>query len=130
MTDNVKQAAGENHEILLVDDDVTSLDIICFLFEGKGYSVKRCANGEDALKIVEASAPALLMIDLMMPGLDGFETIKRLRSSGYTMPIVAFTAVDDDEAHRRVLDVGGDKVLTKPCPPEKLLAVVQQFMKI
>ncbi|MDD2943479.1 MAG: response regulator [bacterium] len=130
MTETAKVAAGENREILLVDDDVTSLDIICFLFEGKGYSVRRCASGEDALKIVEASAPALLIIDLMMPGLDGFETIKLLRSSGYLRPIIAFTAVDDDEAHRRVLDVGGDKVLTKPCAPEKLLTVVQQYMKI
>ncbi len=115
-------------KVLLVDDDITSLDIISYLVENRGYSVERSAEGHKAIEEVQSNPPDVLVVDLLMPGIDGIETVTRIRELGFTMPIVAFTAVDDLELHDRARQAGCDEVLTKPCRPDKLIATIEQLL--
>lgn len=114
--------------ILLIDDDITSLDIVSFLFEQKGYNVQRCADGFMALKYLEKDDCDCMVVDLMMPGINGVETVRRVRGTGLTVPIIAFTAVDDPVLHDQAINAGCNKVLTKPCRPEKLVEEIGKFL--
>lgn len=114
--------------ILVIDDDITSLDIVAFLFERRGYRVERCADGRTAIDEVRRSEPDLLIVDLLMPELNGAETVKRIRELGFVMPIIAFTAVDDPDLHAEAVAAGCNEVLTKPCRPEKLVQHIEKFL--
>jgi CheY-like chemotaxis protein len=117
-----------NRKILIIDDDVTALDIVDFLFEDKGYEVVRRADGLSALECVEEVAPDVVLIDLMMPRMNGQECIREIRSKGIAVPIIAFTALDDPEIHQEAIDAGGDLVLTKPCKPTALFNHVETLV--
>ena len=115
--------------ILVVDDDITSLDIVSYLFEERGYIVDRCADGVSAIEYVKTKSPDLFIVDLMMPKINGVDTVKRIRALGLVnIPIVAFTAVDDPVVHKEALDAGCNEVLTKPCPSEKLVRVITRYL--
>lgn len=117
--------------ILIIDDDITSLDIISYFFEEKGYQVDRCADGHAAIEYVKKTTPDLLLVDLLMPQINGVETVKRVRSLGLeSVPIIAFTAVDDPELHREAMEAGCNEVLTKPCPTDKLLKHIQKYLEL
>ena len=120
---------SENTKILIIDDDVTALDIVDFLFEDKGYDVVRRADGQSAIDCVDEVNPKIILIDLMMPRLSGQETVRRLRAKGITAPIVAFTAIDNPEIHQEALDAGCNLVLTKPCRPNVLINHIEEFLK-
>ena len=120
---------SENTKILIIDDDVTALDIVDFLFEDKGYDVVRRADGQSAIDCVDEVNPKIILIDLMMPRLSGQETVRRLRAKGITTPIVAFTAIDNPEIHQEALDAGCNLVLTKPCRPNVLINHIEEFLK-
>jgi DNA-binding response OmpR family regulator len=115
-------------KILIVDDDVTALDIVDFLFEDNSFNVVRRPDGLSALDCVLEEAPDIVLIDLMMPKMNGQECIKQMRSKGVTCPIIAFTALDDADVHQEVLDLGGNLVLTKPCKPALLLKHVNELI--
>ncbi|MFM1846943.1 MAG: hypothetical protein RL417_417 [Pseudomonadota bacterium] len=117
-----------SRKILIIDDDMTALDIVDFLFEDKGFEVARRADGVSALACVDEVAPDIILIDLMMPKMNGQECIKEIRAKGIRVPIVAFTALDDPEVHQEALDAGGDLVLTKPCKPAVLLKHVETLL--
>lgn len=122
-----EQSAGRN--ILVIDDDITSLDIVSFLFEERGFHVERCADGFTAIEYTKQSAPDLIIVDLMMPQINGTETVRNIRALGFTaIPIIAFTAVDEPELHRDAQAAGCNEVLTKPCRPEKLMKHIKQFL--
>jgi two-component system alkaline phosphatase synthesis response regulator PhoP len=121
--------ATASKHILVIDDDVTSLDIVSFFFEERGYNVDRCADGKSAIEYVKKITPDLLIVDLMMPEINGVETVKQVRQLGLTdTPIIAFTAVDDSDLHREALEAGCNEVLTKPCPTEKLLRHIKRYL--
>ena len=115
--------------ILIIDDDVTALDIVDFLFEEKGFEVVRRADGISALECVDEVAPDIILVDLMMPKMNGQETIRQLRKKGITVPIVAFTALDDPDIHQEATDAGCNIVLTKPCKPTILVQHIQNLLK-
>jgi CheY-like chemotaxis protein len=116
-------------KILIIDDDMTALDIVDFLFEDKGFSVLRGADGISALEVVSSEVPDIILIDLMMPRMSGQECIKELRARGIKVPIIAFTALDDPEVHQEALDAGCNLVLTKPCKPTLLVQHVEELLK-
>jgi len=107
--------------ILVIDDDVTALDIVDLLFEDQGFDVVRRADGISALECVEETNPDIILIDLMMPKMNGQECIRQLRNKGILVPIVAFTALDDPEVHQEAMDAGCNLVLTKPCKSKELV---------
>ncbi len=116
------------NKILIIDDDMTALDIVDFLFEDKGFDVVRRADGLSALQCVAEESPNIILIDLMMPKMNGQECIRQIRARGITVPIVAFTAVDDPEVHQEAIDAGGNLVLTKPCKPNKLIKHIEDLL--
>lgn len=117
-----------NKKILIIDDDLTALDIIDFLFEEKGFEVVRRGDGASAVECAEAEKPDFILVDLMMPGVNGQECIRRLRGKGITIPILAFTAVDDPDIHEEALVAGCNEVVTKPCKPATLIKKVESLL--
>ena len=114
--------------ILIIDDDVTALDIVDFLFENKGYDVVRRADGPSALESVEVLKPEIILIDLMMPKMNGQECVREIRKRGLQLPIVAFTAIDDPEIHEDARQAGCNLVLTKPCKPQLLVKHIEDLI--
>jgi CheY-like chemotaxis protein len=115
-------------KILIIDDDVTALDIVDFLFEEKGYEVVRRTDGITALECVEQVKPDIILIDLMMPRMSGQECVRQIRGKGIDIPIVAFTALDDPEIHQEARDAGCNLVLTKPCKPKLLVKHLEDLL--
>jgi CheY-like chemotaxis protein len=115
-------------KILIIDDDMTALDIVDFLFEDKGFEVVRRADGISALACIGDVKPDIILIDLMMPKMNGQECIRQIRGRGLELPIVAFTAVDDPEIHQEALSAGCNLVLTKPCKPATLVRHIEGFI--
>jgi CheY-like chemotaxis protein len=125
----VTEQQDKQKRILVIDDDITSLDIVSYLFEEKGFNVERCADGFSAITHVQSISPDLIVVDLMMPGINGVETVREIRNMGFdSIPIIAFTAVDEPELHDEARKAGCNKVLTKPCRPEKLLQHIKEML--
>ena len=120
---------SSQRKILIIDDDMTALDIVDFLFEDKGFDVVRRADGVAALECIEEATPDIILIDLMMPKMSGQECIRELRDRGVNTPIVAFTAVDDPEVHQEAQDAGCNLVLTKPCKPTLLVEHIERLLE-
>lgn len=115
--------------ILIVDDDITCLDMVSFAFQQSGYSVFRCISGESAVEYVHNIVPDLILIDILMPGLDGLSTVRSIRSLGIEqVPIIAFTGVDDEDLNQAALEVGCQLVLRKPCPLNTLIAAISNSL--
>lgn len=115
-------------KILIIDDDMTALDIVDFLFEDKGYEVIRRADGQSAVDCVSDVQPDAILVDLMMPKMNGQETVRHIRGKEITVPIVAFTALDDPEVHQEAIDAGCNLVLTKPCKPKILVQHIEELL--
>lgn len=114
--------------ILVVDDDAHIRSVVRFALESAGLRVHEAADGETALRLFTKEAPALLLLDIMMPGLDGIEVCRRLRQSS-SVPIV-FMSCRDEEVDRIVgLELGGDDYVTKPFSPRELLARVRAVLR-
>lgn len=124
--------AGESRmpgkQLLIVDDDITSLDIISLLFEKKGFFVCRGSDGAAAVTGCEETKPDLVILDLMMPGMNGIEAATAIRNSGYKQPIVAFTASSDPALHKNALAAGCNSVLTKPCRAKNLVEQIEAII--
>jgi len=114
--------------ILIIDDDMTALDIVDYLFEDKGFQVIRRADGISALSCIDDVKPDVILIDLMMPKMSGQDCVKELRKRGIQTPIVAFTALDDPEIHQEAEDAGCNLVLTKPCKPNILVGHIERLL--
>ncbi len=118
----------DTQKILIIDDDLTALDIVDFLFEDKGFEVVRRTDGISALQCIDEVSPNIILIDLMMPQMNGQECVRQIRQRGISIPIVAFTALDDPEVHQEALDAGCNLVLTKPCKPALLVKHIENLL--
>jgi DNA-binding response OmpR family regulator len=103
-------------QILIVDDDKDILDITCDFLEGKGYKVLQAGTGKEALKKTRASKPNLILLDVMMPKMDGFWLCRVMKSDPklQNIPIIFLTAKDDAQSRIEGQKCGGDDYLTKP----------------
>jgi two-component system response regulator MprA len=115
--------------ILVIDDDekITSLIRRSLAFEG--YSVITASNGSDGLKQLLSHEPELIILDVMMPQLSGWEVIQRLRDGGITIPVLMLTAKDEIGDRVKGLDLGADDYLVKPFALEELLARVRALIR-
>src|SRR3972149_4987381 len=100
--------------ILLVDDEPSIVDLSRMYFEQDGFRVQDVRDGEAALEAIPRQHPALIVLDVMLPKVDGFEVCRRLRSSGDQTPIIMLTARDEDIDKIIGLELGADDYLTKP----------------
>ena len=114
--------------ILLVDDDLTLLSVLSRRVSRAGYDVRTAASGASALKQLEGSWPALLVIDLMMPGMDGFELARRVKQLA-DLPIIILSAVDASEAKVSALELYAEDYVTKPFDPDELVARIQRILR-
>jgi DNA-binding response OmpR family regulator len=115
--------------ILLVDDEPSINSLVKMYFQRDGFRVESAANGLDALDLVESLRPALVVLDVMLPGADGFEVCRRLRGAGNHVPIIMLTARDEDIDKILGLELGADDYLTKPFNPRELLARVKAILR-
>ena len=114
--------------LLLVDDDPTLLSVLARRMAREGYEVVTADSGSRALALLDQRWPALLIIDLMMPGMDGFELCDRVKRIA-DLPIIVLSAVDASEAKVRALEDYAEDYVTKPFDPDELVARVQRVLQ-
>jgi DNA-binding response OmpR family regulator len=115
--------------ILLVDDEVNIVQLVRLYLERDGYLVQSVGNGLDALKAVDTLHPALVVLDIMLPGLDGMEVVRRLRLDHNNVPVMMLTARDEDIDKILGLELGADDYMTKPFNPRELVARVKAILR-
>ncbi len=93
-------------EILLVDDEVDYGETMAFWLKAKGYKVKAVSSGEEALSQLKVSLPQMVLLDIMMPGMDGVETLKKIRSDYPTLPVIMVTAYASEEKKEEAQSIG------------------------
>jgi DNA-binding response OmpR family regulator len=114
--------------ILVVDDDVTVSEVVARYLERDGYVVEVQANGREALDRALAEPPDLIVLDLMLPGMDGLEVCRRLRALA-PVPIVILTARGQESDRIIGLDIGADDYVAKPFSPKELVARVRAVLR-
>jgi len=116
--------------ILIVDDDVINRDILKTRLEAAGYEVAEAANGEDGIGLALKAPPDLIILDVMMPKVDGLLACRILKADEKTkgIPIVMLTARSRQLEELRGWESGADEYLTKPCDHQNLLSVVARFL--
>jgi DNA-binding response OmpR family regulator len=114
--------------VLLVDDDLTLLSVLSRRVTRAGYDVSTAASGPEALRTLEGGWPALMVIDLMMPGMDGFELCRRVKQLA-DLPIIILSAVEDSEAKVSALELYAEDYVTKPFDPDELVARIQRVLR-
>jgi DNA-binding response OmpR family regulator len=108
--------------VLLVDDEPPILQLARLYFERDGFRVHEARDGEAALRAVESLHPALIVLDIMLPKVDGLEVCRRLRAANNYLPILMLTAKDEDIDKILGLELGADDYMTKPFNPRELVA--------
>jgi DNA-binding response OmpR family regulator len=116
------------HRVLVVDDEPHLVRAVRMYLELQGYTVFGAASGEEALEAVRAKLPDLVVLDVMMPGLDGFETLEELRRFSQ-VPVIMLTARGDEDQKVQGLRLGADDYVTKPFSQRELLARVQAVLR-
>lgn len=114
--------------ILVVDDDPTVAEVVTGYLERAGFAVEHAADGVGALASAARDWPDLVVLDLMLPGLDGLEVCRRLRSTG-PVPVVMLTARGDEDDRIAGLELGADDYVTKPFSPRELVLRVESVLR-
>ena len=114
--------------ILVVDDEPEIVDLLRSYLERDGFTVKHAADGEKALEILRQLPPDLVLLDLMLPRLDGREVCRRIRAAG-TTPIIMLTARDEETDKLLGLELGADDYITKPFSPREVVARVRAVLR-
>ena len=120
-----------NETILAVDDEVHILELISFNLKAAGYHVVTALTGEEALKRCEVERPSLVLLDIMLPGIDGLEVCRRLKGDRMTsnIPIIMLTARGDEVDKILGLELGADDYITKPFSVRELGARVKSLLR-
>ena len=119
------------YKILVVDDEPTIVRLMEFVLARQGHEMIVAVNGEEALQKIHSEQPDLVLLDIMMPRIDGYEVAQRLRADPATasLPIIMLSAKAQGEDIRRGVEVGVDEYVTKPFSPEHLVSVVSAHLK-
>ncbi|TYL53254.1 response regulator transcription factor [Agromyces mariniharenae] len=115
--------------VLVVDDDATVADVVIAYLERAGIATERATDGVAALAAAEASALDAVVLDLMLPGLDGIEVLHRLRTARPTVPVIMLTARGEEDDRLVGLEAGADDYIVKPFSPRELVLRVQAVLR-
>lgn len=121
--------AGEKKVVLVVDDEPMNITLLAGILKST-YKVKMAKDGERALKLAQADPPDLILLDVMMPGLDGYEVCRRLKSMESTrgVPVIFVTGMTDPQERARALDLGAEDCLCKPVDAGQVLDAVRKMI--
>lgn len=124
--------ANSSATIMLVEDNEISRELMELILASDGYKVLLAACGEEALALAAKQSPDLILLDIMMPGIDGFEVTRRLKADpcSSNIPIIQITLLDDRESRLKGLQAGAEEFLTKPVEYLELLARIKNMLKI
>ena len=120
---------SDGPKILIVDDEPNIRDLLTTSLRFAGFAVRAVGNGAQAISAVLDEEPDLIILDVMLPDMNGFGVTKRLRASGYTAPILFLTAKDDTEDKITGLTVGGDDYVTKPFSLDEIVARIKAILR-
>ena len=120
--------AENKQKIMIVDDDKNIAQLIRLLLEKQGYAVTTCENGSEALRLFESIKPDLLILDIMLPGMDGWEVCRSVRQQSAT-PIIMLSAKDETFDKVLGLELGADDYITKPFDNKELVARVKAVLR-
>ena len=115
--------------VLIVDDERHILELLRLYLTNDGYQVISAADGREALQMVRVEKPDLVVLDIMLPEIDGMEVCRRLRQDGNELPIIMLTARDDDIDKIVGLELGADDYMTKPFNPRELVARIRAVLR-
>ncbi|MCC5943363.1 MAG: response regulator transcription factor [Bernardetiaceae bacterium] len=120
-----------SQKVLIVDDEPDILEMLTYNLEREGYEVRCAENGVEALEVIENFTPNIILLDIMMPKMDGVETCRRIRSIGdMAQPHIIFlTARAEEYSEVAAFDVGADDYLTKPIKPRALLSRISAIFR-
>jgi DNA-binding response OmpR family regulator len=114
--------------VLVVDDDATTRDVIVRYLEREGFEALEAEDGGRARAVIERDEPNLVILDLMLPGIDGLSVIRWIRSTGWT-PVIMLTALGEETDRIVGLELGADDYVTKPFSPRELVARVKTVLR-
>ena len=120
---------GESARLLVVDDEPNILDLLAESLRYAGFDVTTAADGHAAVAAAQSQRPDLVVLDVMMPGIDGFEVVRRLRADGIRVPVLFLTARDAKEDTITGLTVGGDDYVTKPFSLGEVVARIRALLR-
>ncbi|WP_433893584.1 response regulator transcription factor [Streptomyces sp. CA-111067] len=120
--------AQARRRVLVVDDDPTVAEVVASYLDRAGFAVERAADGPSAVARAAAARPDLVVLDLMLPGMDGLEVCRRIREDG-PLPVVMLTARGDEDDRILGLEVGADDYVTKPFSPRELVLRVESVLR-
>ena len=128
----IKPARNQSEVILIVDDVPDNLSILFSYLEEKGYRILLAEDGETALQIAQTKAPDLILLDVLMPGIDGFETCRRLKAETSTkdIPVIFLTALSEKVNKVQGFKLGGVDYITKPSEQEEVLVRIQTHLNM
>ncbi len=118
----------EKKHILMVDDDPMILRFVSANLQARGYEVTTAEDGESALRMVKDSSPDLVILDILMPGIDGFEVCRRLREWSQ-IPILVLTAIGETNARWQLMQLGASDYMSKPFDIADLLKRVRRLLE-
>lgn len=118
----------ESERILIVDDDENILNILALYLRSRGYDVASCKSGSRAISIFSEVKPDLVLLDVMLPGMDGWEVLEELRSFS-RVPVIMLTALGETEDRIYGLDYGADDYIVKPFDSKELIARVRAVLR-
>jgi DNA-binding response OmpR family regulator len=126
------QAQQNQHNILIVDDLPENLAMLSRMLSQKGYRMRTASNGQLALKMIEVNPPALILLDIVMPGMSGYEVCRQLKAHDTTrdIPVIFLTNLIDAEDERQGFEVGGVDYITKPFQIEEVLARIATHLPL
>jgi DNA-binding response OmpR family regulator len=119
-----------DQKILIVDDEKLILISTRIVLESVGYGVVTAASGEEAIGKAKEEMPGLILLDIMMPGIDGWETLSRLKEDAETkdIPVIIFTAREHSRGRQLAREMGAADYFQKPFEPDELIAIVEEYL--
>jgi twitching motility two-component system response regulator PilG len=121
----------EHKKILIVEDEESLLKLESILLSTRGYKVAGVTDGLKAMMAIENEKPDLVLLDIMIPGIDGFEVCRRIKANPLTarLPVIMLTAKKSSADQARGVEVGADAYMTKPFKSVKIIEVVEELLK-
>jgi len=128
---NTATIAPQGSKIAIADDDHDIVNLLCYILEREGYDLVMGHNGKDVLRLIESEKPDLVILDIMMPGMDGFDVCRRIRQNPLlrAIPVLMLTALSEEKSEVEGLEAGADAYLPKPIAPRRLLSHVRALLR-